>query len=1140
MNSLKNIIERCHRRREKPLQQRKTTVVAAPYKGGHPYEHTVYYAHGYSETLYALEKVNISFMPIGRAPGNDRGPRSYDAPHRYEERQGWENWALRRWIDSWGIQIYTGTPSQQHGAQWHDVLIKYEALCEAPKLVIDCITALAESVVNPLITLTKSGDLRFSYRITNYLHPQFKEDQSYIYKETQNQQTVYLQILGEKGVSCWDARYEIIMGDLLDPPIISKNSLFEPIDTLRKILHQPKSSTIVEITNQKEKIYITTPPISLGSHRLDLAKEAFIRRGFTYLQEYNGFHQMTPIHNKDPNRHVSLWERDRIVWVRASTIDFGIPIETTPITDIWDDTGIITIRSSKAQHHTGIYHNVRTTNLSPLTIKRPATILKKQTNPTEKQKHFNQQDCQDLLNGDTRILVIQADTFHQLNNLIQSILSNGTPICLNVEPDHLVEKVEEHFKDKKINFTRLKPRMHLWEKVKNIHINQRMQNPFKHGNVCEDAERCDTLERKGGDPNIHICPHCPVYTTCQEKGYLSQPLQLQQAQTQLLTDTQLFFNSDSINSDSQLMKNVDNTDRLYILHQPNVTSQTTICELFIERLQEWIVNWRGEALGNFANFLMNAFEPDKMYYSDTIKRIRSTVQAFEWQEEEIVRQMQQVNVTCQVTEPGYVDPDTGQELAKFTIKFKGGASAYLPLNSEAKELLIARKIPVFILKSFELNTNMKIPMSMSKAIELGILKTDTVDHIEDFPTVCKNSNQTIWHQLKQFFNHYARNEDVRVRWYEEMLLFRWANTIHPSIKRLIITTTTLNQTQIQRLFPDETIEVRTLKPKKWKKGNRVFQIRTGLYPRERILDYRGNWDVLGLTNIGGRIFSRILAEIEKDQNIFHTIITYGGALKQIKELVKTENVTFFKNTDKNFIYHLLVEQNFQQAIEKSQVVWIVGSPEPSKGNVWRQVQTLYGNDKTPLHYEKDAGSGLYKDERLQHVYQQMIVNSIKFIIDSIKLDQIANKTIVIVSGVNIPNITNRPETVLFDWEDFEVASELNTLPETIAIRERFEVEREKLNANSSRETVERVLGCSRRQANRKLQKFRGGTPLRVSFRDQILEMLTDGDKKTAELVQAIDGNPEAIKNELKRLVDKGEIIRVERGIYSAPATSNTK
>ena len=78
------------------------------------------------------------------------------------------------------------------------------------------------------------------------------------------------------------------------------------------------------------------------------------------------------------------------------------------------------------------------------------------------------------------------------------------------------------------------------------------------------------------------------------------------------------------------------------------------------------------------------------------------------------------------------------------------------------------------------------------------------------------------------------------------------------------------------------------------------------------------------------------------------------------------------------------------------------------------------------------------------------------------------------------------------------------------------------------------MGCSSRQANRVLQKLRGGTPLRVPLRDQILSALAGGEKKTAELLAAVDGYPTAIKNELKRLVDTGEILRVKRGMYSLP------
>jgi DeoR/GlpR family transcriptional regulator of sugar metabolism len=69
-----------------------------------------------------------------------------------------------------------------------------------------------------------------------------------------------------------------------------------------------------------------------------------------------------------------------------------------------------------------------------------------------------------------------------------------------------------------------------------------------------------------------------------------------------------------------------------------------------------------------------------------------------------------------------------------------------------------------------------------------------------------------------------------------------------------------------------------------------------------------------------------------------------------------------------------------------------------------------------------------------------------------------------------------------------------------------------------------------------LKKLRGGKPLRVPFRDQILSTLaSDGKKKTGELVAAIDGHPKAIKNELSRLVEAGEIVRIRWGVYALPS-----
>ena len=124
----------------------------------------------------------------------------------------------------------------------------------------------------------------------------------------------------------------------------------------------------------------------------------------------------------------------------------------------------------------------------------------------------------------------------------------------------------------------------------------------------------------------------------------------------------------------------------------------------------------------------------------------------------------------------------------------------------------------------------------------------------------------------------------------------------------------------------------------------------------------------------------------------------------------------------------------------------------------------------------------------------------------------------------------------FDWEDFEVAGGLDKLPETIATRQRFEAERDQITADTSRQDVERILGCSSRQANRVLNKFRGGNIPRVTFREQILALLADGEKKAADIVAAIDGNKVAIYYELTRLTEIGVIKKIRWGVYALPDT----
>ena len=1126
MNTLKDIIERCHQRHKKPLRQRKTVITPAPYKGL-PYHFTVYCGHRYPVRLYDLEQAAISFMPIGRAPQNDYAPKSFDG-ERFLKRQGIEDWEIRRWHASWGIQVYTGTPSGRDGGQWHDLNFTYNVLCAAPEAVFVCIETLVNAVANPLLTLSKSGGLRFSCRIPNYLHSKTEDTKQYIYKHTPtsenpNQREVYLEIFGEEGYNCWDARYEILLGNLLDPPIITKEVLFDPINVLQDALHEPEPPDKKGLKVNAKPISIA--PISLGSYNLDLAKEAFLKRGFTYVQQENGYHCWRKHADKVDDDIVFLWESEGTVWVRASTSNIGLPTHATAITEIWDDTGILPTTGLPVPDNV---LTIREGKLSPLALKRPSPVLQKPEHMKKNYDTFEQNfaQIQRVYDSTARIIVLNAETGAGKTYAAGSYVLNGGAISLNAS-FWALEEVVQHFQKRNIHpIERWRARRRHWDKVKDIPIDVRMANPFQHGNLCEDYERCEALEKKGGNPDEIICPQCPVYTECKERGYLSQPARLNSVNAQISGTPFQFFDPQYTEIVEKFLEPVDDTERLCIIDAINGYDLFFECDVSKRILEEWCVNWQEDVLGQFAQALLYALEMSKDPNDNAVRRIRTAVHAFQQHEAALVKQMCQVKVQGRIVSRGYVDIGTGEELARWSIEFEGGVSAYIPLDKNAKDKLEAKGLPLFQPDTFALNEDMIIPMPMKEVIQLGILNTETVQSIQKFPTVCRYPNWTLWHQLKHFLSHYTRNADAPMILHHEVLWFWVPPVLHSSIKRLLLMSSTLSEQDVRRALPDEEIEVNRIEPAAWVAGNQVFQIRTGTYPLETILEYYDSWDVIRMSKMGQRVFLGIRSEIERDPKVKHAIITDSSVVKHLANIAEIENVCFI--TDFKQL------QGLETAFEEAQVVWIVGTPPWEPGIIWRRAQILFGDNEEPLCYERETELCRYKDKRVQSVYEKLVVGLLTKIIGLSGLTRLPNKKVVLVTSFPLPDITDRPETLLFDWEDFEVAGGLDKLSETIATRQHFETERDNLTAESGRDKVQHVLGCSTSKANRVLRKFRGGKLLRVPFKEQIFSLLAEGEKKTAELMETVEGHPTSVKNELKRLVDSGEVVKVHRGVYSLP------
>ena len=1141
MMDFKDIIQNCHQRHKRPLKQRKGMASHCLYNMNYTHQFTVYCAHRYPVMLSDLERSHILFVPVGQTPKHDKDHRNSNRKQRINMPPGISNHGLRHWKAAWGILIYTGIHSELNGAKWHDLEFTYQSLCAEPEAVTACIEALCNAVDNPLLTVSRSGGLRFSCRVQDYLHPDTNEAISYIHggtptRDDPNHQDVFLEILGENGQSSWDARYEILMGDLLHPPFIEKEVLFAHVDTLRELIRVPISNSEQQPKANTKSFTEVLP--AFNSHNLELAKDALVKHGFSYIKEEEGFYKWTKFNSASSNIHISLWECDSTVWMwalvsednQALLEDAGLPTQATQITDVWQDTGIPPSKPTGVLPVSEKVIAVREGRLSPLSIKRSLPILHDEHEHTTKTYQTHQKNMEfirQVIDSTSQITDLITEMSTDIYAIIESYVLDGGKICLNVPTIKIAEKIAQRFKKLNLPESNIwKPRMYRWEEAKDIPDDVRMANPFQAGNICEDPERCNALVSKGGEPRVSICPQCPVFKECQQRGYLSQYDSLKHATAQIVSIHSLFFNPLYAEFLDEIIGEGDSTDRLCILHGRQLYNTPIECAITRQCIEEWHEQWQGYTLGNFARALLNILEIKDVTRHSIVKRIRTTVNLFQQKEKELIQQMCQVNVAGKVIERSIADSDSGEELARYTILFEGGASAYIPLNDPAAKKLTANGLPSYDLKYFLLNEDVKIPMHMSKAIDLGVLDTSTMEMIQTFPTVYADENWTLWHQLQNFFTHYKRDADAPIGVSDDRLHFWIPPVLHPNVKRLLMTTTGLAQRFYQNIFPKEKSEIVQVKPVQWKTGNQVFQIQTGNYPLHSLVDYDENWNKSWLSKSGMRFLLGIHEEIDRNPNIKHAIITNNILAKWMSVYAKKENVTCvakFKELE-----------GFEADIQEAQVVWVISTPYWAPGVLWLRSQMIFGNEEQPINYNVDPETYMFKDKRVQTVSNQHIIDLLSKVIGFARLHDHSGKKIVLITSVELPDITDRPETILFDWEDFEIAGGLDKLPEVVATRKRFEKESQTITATHSRQEVERILGCSTRQANRVLQRLRGGAPLRVPLKEQIIFAISDGAKRTSELIERVEGHPVSIQQELRRLVDKNEVVKKRRGIYALP------
>ena len=320
----------------------------------------------------------------------------------------------------------------------------------------------------------------------------------------------------------------------------------------------------------------------------------------------------------------------------------------------------------------------------------------------------------------------------------------------------------------------------------------------------------------------------------------------------------------------------------------------------------------------------------------------------------------------------------------------------------------------------EISTNV-LMLSYQQAIRFGfyeIPEGEDIRTIKEMPKLYANPQWTPLHQLQSLFEQYPRINDTPIVYDGLEIVFCLPPEVHPSIDKIIMMSATA-ETEIIRdkVFPDRDVQVIESEPAKWMPGSQVFQIRTGKYPRASVLDNEGN-----LKDFGIRAWDAMIAEMERTTDKNHVLITYQ-CLEDKPLPVGT------------VVGHYGAVEGENDKYADADVFWILFDPRVPPYEVCMRAKTIYGRDDDELVYDYDSEVSAYTDPRLQAIADSNATGELIQAIGRARLVRREGVQVVIITGRELPGISGRAETTLFDLDDLITAGGLSNLKAQVHHRE---------------------------------------------------------------------------------------------------------
>ena len=678
---------------------------------------------------------------------------------------------------------------------------------------------------------------------------------------------------------------------------------------------------------------------------------------------------------------------------------------------------------------------VRAGQLSPLELSRPKVMLQKgiwdksvEWKPSADRAHdvlnvINSPEYQAVLKQaflkDARLVVLDAPTGAGKDETHMTVVLDYNLHSIETKPHHRVarEKVErwQQLSASAAHWTGI---LHGREIVEAMEWENRLEDPFPEDGSwkCIQPSKVWAYMQQGGNRHYGICLDCPARDACYDIGFNGQAKYAREQRAIVTAIPDLFTNPiyESFSEKLYVVPKADDDEesgertlRLAVMDEVEPTNLFLDCELTLGQLQTWRVMWESMELHAFATKLETI-----LIQGQGLETLAEYLESIDDELSGVLnRQMSRVRTPYRSYRRETGDSDTGEVLSKVRIVWPNGNEAYLALDEAAYRVLREKELPALIRDEVEATGCLELDLDV--AFHLGVYGNPAEMDAEEIKSALPKVYSETWTPLKQLQTLFSRYpvDGAPMHFKKEALVWEIPPQVHGHLQKLLCMSATVDEVLFRRAMSeyDENLEFVSVPPTPLMEGSRIFQIRTGKYCRGTVLKWDNTKQPVGLKRAGENLWDMFVTEVERDSGVTHALITYQCILEWNAEWLDTQpNVLAYAN------YWGLEGINEMQDAD---YLWVMFDPELDGNTIERYAKRFWGDDEEPLNFDRE--DGYYLDERVRRVWKSQVLGELLQAVGRARLNR-TQGNVVVLTGLDIPTVTNREETMLFDLADWEL------------------------------------------------------------------------------------------------------------------------